>query len=97
MKKKHQVNMQRILNDLPTSRLDGSLLKSESEATRLKVMQPDRTSHVRTKKSGLVKSLASSTITGMITMRNVRDPVSKKKRYPSVSNTPVSSLFATLW
>lgn len=85
MKKKHQVNMQRILNDLPKSKLDGSLLNSESpsEALRLKVMQPDRTSHVRTKKSGLVKSLASSTITGMVTIRN--DPVSKEKRYPFVS------------
>lgn len=84
LKKKHQSNMQRILNVLWWSMLDGSLLNSEgsSEATRLKVMQPDRTSHVRTRKSGLVKSLASSTITGIATVVNVSDPVSKKTRYP---------------
>lgn len=84
VKKKHQVNMQKILNVLRCSLLDGYLLGSESssEATRLKVVQPDKTSHVRTKKRGLVKSLASSTITGIVTMLNLSDPVSKKTRYP---------------
>lgn len=87
MKKKHQVNMQKILNMLRCSYLNRSLCNSEfsSEATRLKVIQPDKTSHVRTKKMGLMKSLASSTITGILTVLNRSNPVSKKISF-DVSN-----------
>lgn len=60
VKKKHQVNMQNILKVL------GS--ECSSEATRLKVAQLDKTSHVLTKKRGLVKSRASRTITGIVAM-----------------------------
>lgn len=85
-KKKHQVNIQKFLNMLMCSGFDRFLLSAEgsSEATRLKVVQPDKTSHVLTKKRGLVKSLASSTITGIVKMLNVSDPVSKQTRYPQV-------------
>lgn len=61
-KKKHQVNMQKdwklgwLVSKSPGSR----------EATRLKVAQLKRISHVRTKKNGLVKSRASRTITGIV-------------------------------
>lgn len=86
VKKKHQVNIQKFLNMLRCSGFDRFLFNSEgsSEATRLNVVQPDKTSHVRTKKRGLVKSLASSTITGIVTVLNVSDPVSNQTRYPQV-------------
>jgi hypothetical protein len=64
MKKRHQVNMQRILKEYWWV----SEVSSEGtrEATRLKVRQPDRRAHMRTRDRGLVRSLASSTITGMV-------------------------------
>lgn len=70
VKKKHHVNMQKILNVLGS----GRWLKSSCEATRLKAVQQNKTSNVRTKKRGLVKSLASSTITGIATVLNLSNP-----------------------
>lgn len=86
MKKKHQMNMQKLLNVLRCLVFNSV---GSNEATRLKVAQPDKTSHVRTKNSGLVKSLASSTITGM---SNVSDALSKKTRSLGVSNNTQASL-----
>lgn len=79
VKKKHHVNMQKIQNVLMSWGLDGFKSEGSSEATRLKVVQLDKTSNVRTKKMGLVKSLASSTITGIVTTLNQSNPVSKRQ------------------
>lgn len=70
VKKKHQENMQKILNVWKCWWLDEFVSAGSSEATRLKVVPPDKTSHVRTKKRELVKSLVSSTITGIAKMLN---------------------------
>lgn len=74
MKKKHQVNMQKILK-----LEDDSLLNSEGvkDATRLKVVQLDKISHVLTKKMVLVKSLASNTITGIVIQFSLNNPIDK--------------------
>lgn len=60
-KKNDQVNMQKV------SKLWWvSLIVKSKEAARLKVAQLKKISHVRIKNNGLVKSRASSTITGIV-------------------------------
>lgn len=78
-KKKHQVNMQKTLNVL---KLEG-FSSSDVEATRLKTVQLDRISNVRTINSGLLKSRASRTITGMVPVSNLESRASF-----GVSNDP---------
>ncbi|TNN37050.1 hypothetical protein EYF80_052793 [Liparis tanakae] len=75
VKKKHQEDMQKILNVSGCRWWSDELLfDCFSEATRLKVVQPDKTSHVRTRKRGLVKAPASRTITGIVMDLSGRRP-----------------------
>lgn len=86
MKKKHQVNIQKTLNVS-----DSGLRMLCCDATRLKAVQLDRTAHVRIRKRGLVKSLASRTITGIVTVFNVRYPALNSSSFVSKKSCPNSN------
>lgn len=87
VKKKHQMNIQKILKVLFQV-----VLLCSTEATRLNAVQVVRTSNVRTRKRGLVKSLASSTITGIVTPCTLSDLASSSifrrlEQYLSLSSS----------
>ena len=71
VKKKHQVNMQKVPK-VPKG-VRWAFSSRFPEATRLKVRHPETRAQMRTPESGVVRMLTSPRITGMVDLFGVRN------------------------